>query len=139
MSGVAQYTQTGPQSYSPADGTTVTGGRLVEGTDTGRIRHAAAGSARVLGAAVADAIAPEQVKTTPDAKGNLAAVVQPTSTAVDYSGTEVKLTYTAAAKFGETLVAAADGKVAPGATNVVARCTEPAGVAANGVGLARLA
>ena len=138
MSSVAQYTQTGPQSYSPAAGQAVIGGRLVEGTDAGRIQHAAAGSARVLGAALRDAIAPEQVVTTPDAGGNLVAVAKPTVVAVAYAGTEVKLTYSAAAKFGQTLAATADGKVAPGTENVVARCTQPEGVATGGVGLARL-
>lgn len=148
MAGIAQVTQGGPKTFTPASGSTILGGQLVEAAAAGRIVVAAAGSVKVLGAALTDAVAPEQFPgaNTTDALGRpvVSAVKIPTTVAVAYSGTEVKLTYAAAANFGDRLVAAAAGKVTPaGATpdarTIVGICTEPAGVAANATGLTRLA
>lgn len=151
MSGVSIVTKTGPRSYSPASGQTITGGQLVEATTGGRIKAAASGSVKVLGVALTDAIAPEDVTTT--ASGTpptLVAVPQPTRTAVAYGHVEVPVTYAANATFGQLLVAAADGKVTPAAefdaeaptdpALIIGRCTEPNGVtvATNPVGLARI-
>lgn len=148
MSGITQYTKTGPQSYVPVSGQTVKGGTLVEARTGGRIGTAAAGSLKVLGAALGDAQSPEGVVTAgvvgADGRPVLNTAQLPTTVAVAYAPAEVKLTFTAAATFGERLVATADGKVGPaGATpdarSIVGICTEPAGVgAANGVGLVRL-
>jgi len=147
MSGIPQITKTGPASYTPASGETIHGGVLVEARSGGRIGVAAAASVHVLGVALFDAIAPEQVNTstTTDSLGRpvLTAVAIPTTVAVAYGGVEVKLTYSAAANFGDLLVATANGQVAPAAATpdvrtIVGRCTEPAGVAAAGVGRARI-
>ncbi|EKT83048.1 scaffolding protein [Rhodococcus phage Mbo4] len=148
MSGVTQVTKTGPRTYVPASGVAVTGGQLVEGRAGGRIGPAAAASVKVLGVALADAIAPEDVVTTPttvNGRPVLNTALLPTNVAVAYGNVEAKVAYSANANFGDLLVATANGTVAPaGATpdarTIVGRCTEPAGVvfATNPVGLARI-
>ena len=148
MAGIVQVTQGGPKTFTPADNQVIKGGQVVEATTGGRIKVAAAGSFKVLGVALTDAVAPEDF---PGANGTdtlgrpvVSAVPIPTTVAVAYAGTEVKVTYAATAAFGDKLIAAADGKVTPaGATpdarTVVGICTEPAGVtAANATGLIRL-
>lgn len=146
MSGVIEVTKSGPKTFIPAE--TITGGQLVEGRTGGRIGIAAAGSAKVLGVALTDAQRPEDLTGAPangaDGRPVLNAAALPTRVAVAYSGTEVKVTYSAAAAFGDKLVATAGGKVAPAAATPDARtivgiCTEPAGVSVNGRGLIRLA
>lgn len=149
MPGVPQVTQGGPKTFVPADNAFVRGGRLVEAVAGGRIQEAGAASVKVLGVALTDAIAPEDVVTTAstDAQGRplVPAPPLPTSVAVAYAGTEVAVTYSANAAFGDPLVATADGTVAPAAATpdartIVGRCTEPLGVtfATNPVGLARI-
>ncbi|WP_054246390.1 hypothetical protein [Rhodococcus opacus] len=148
MSGVTQVTKTGPRTYVPASGVAVTGGQLVEGRSGGRIGPAAAASVKVLGVALADAIAPEDVVTTPatvNGRPVLNSALLPTNVAVAYGNVETRVSYSANANFGDLLVATANGTVAPaGATpdarTIVGRCTEPAGVvfATNPVGLARI-
>ena len=148
MPGIVQVTQGGPKTFIPAVGEVIHGGQLVEARTGGRIGVAAAGSVKVLGVALTDALAPEDF---PEANGVdtfgrtvVSAVPVPTTVAVAYSGTEVKAKYSAAAVFGDRLVAAADGTVAPAAVTPDARmivgvCTDPAGVAADATGLIRLA
>lgn len=149
MPGIPQVTQGGPKTYVPASGVLVRGGRLVEGVAGGRIQECAAASVRVLGVALYDAIAPENVNTTAtlDAQGRYVtpAYSLPTSVAVAYADTEAPVTYSANASFGDPLVATAAGTVAPAAATpdartIVGRCTEPLGVvfATNPVGLARI-
>lgn len=147
MSGVAVTQQGGPITYTPASGQTIKGGMLVEGAAGGRIEVASAGSFVVLGVALTDAIAPEQVSTTvtTDALGRpvLTAVRIPTTVAVANSGDEVKVTYSAATTLGQSLVSTGSGAVGPaGATpdarTIVGVCTEPLGVAAGAVGRARI-
>ncbi|WP_032376005.1 hypothetical protein [Rhodococcoides fascians] len=148
MSGIVQVTKTGPRTYVPASGVAVLGGRLVEGRAGGRIGHAAAGSLRVLGAALNDAIAPEDLVTTPTTVAGrpvLSAAILPQNVAVASGGVEVRLTYSANASFGDALVATADGTVgpagaAPDARTIIGRCAEPNGVvfATNPVGLTRV-
>lgn len=148
MSGVTQVTKTGPRTYVPASGVAVTGGQLVEGRTAGRIGPAAAGSFKVVGVALADAIAPEDVVTTPvtvNGRPVLNTALFPPNVAVACGGVEVRVTYAANAAFGELLIAAANGTVTPaGATpdarTIVGRCTEPNGVvvATTPVGLARI-
>ncbi|NKS97490.1 hypothetical protein [Prescottella equi] len=146
MAGAAQITQGGPKSFTPTE--VILGGQLVEGRDNGRIGVAAADSERVLGVAITDGQSPDTAQSGPttDAIGRpvVNAMPIPTVVSVAYSGTEVKVTYSAAAKFGEALVSTGDGKVGPApadapAAAIVGRCTEPKGVAANGVGLIRIA
>jgi hypothetical protein len=146
MAGIPQVTKTGPRTYVPAVGQVITGGQLVEGTTGGRIRVATAGSTRVLGVAVTDAVAPESLVTDPTLVNGqyvLNAAPRPQNVAVAYGGIEVPVVYSAAAAFGDLLIAAANGQVAPaGATpdarTIVGRCTAPAGVTTPGqVGLMR--
>lgn len=149
MSGIAQVTQGGPKTFTPADDQVIKGGQLVEATTGGRIKVAAAGSAKVLGVALTDALAPGDFPGagSTDSLGRpvVAAVPVPTKVAVAYGATEVKVTYSANAAFGDKLVATANGTVGPAAATPDARtivgvCTEPAGVtvSANAVGLIRL-
>lgn len=137
MAGVPQYRKAGPRTFVPASGQTVRGGRVVEGVAGGRIQEAAAGSTRVLGVALGDAMAPEQQVTTPttgaDGRPVTAMYSLPTNVAVADSGIDVKVTYAANANFGDRLVAAANGTVTPaGATpdarTIIGKCVEPMGV-----------
>ena len=148
MAGISQVTQGGPKTFTPASGETILGGLLVEARAGGRVGVAAAASTKVLGVALTDALAPEQFPpaNTTDALGRtvVAAVPIPTTVAVAYGGTEVRVKYSAAANFGDKLVATAAGTVGPaGATpdarTIVGVCTEPAGVDANATGLIRIA
>ncbi|MBF6289311.1 hypothetical protein [Nocardia cyriacigeorgica] len=150
MAGIAQVTQGGPKTFTPADNEVILGGKLVEARAGGRIGIAAAGSTKVLGVALTDALAPEDFPGAngTDALGRpvISAAPVPTSVAVAYGGAEVKVTYSANAAFGDKLVATAAGTVAPaGATpdarTIVGVCTEPAGVvvATKDVGLMRTA
>ncbi|QDF17100.1 head scaffolding protein [Gordonia phage William] len=149
MPGIVQVTQGGPKTFTPADDVVIKGGQLVEARSGGRIGVAAAGSFKVLGVALNDALAPEDFpgSDTTDALGRtvVSAVPVPTTVAVAYAGTEVKVTYAANAAFGDKLVAAANGTVTPAGTTPDARtivgiCTEPAGVTVStkAVGLIRL-
>lgn len=137
MSGVAMYRKTGPRTYTPKQGVTVTGGRVVEGVAGGRIQHAGADSATTLGVALTDAMAPEDVVTTPQAGPDGRPVINyyslPTTVAVADGGIEVKVEYTTNANFGDRLVSAGQGKVkvagaTPDARTIVGKCTEPKGV-----------
>jgi hypothetical protein len=137
MSGIAQYRKTGPRTYTPASGQTVTGGRVVEAVAGGRIQHAGAGSVKHLGVALNDSIAPEQVVNGPttgaDGRPVTAMYSLPVNVAVADAGIEVKVTYAANANFGDWLICAAAGAVTPaGATpdarTIVGQCREPLGV-----------
>lgn len=135
MAAIPQVRKTGPKSY-PAAGA-IAGGQLVEGRAGSVAGVAAAGSVRVLGVALNDAVA---TLVTDPVNGVLNTA--PTETRVNVArGEELPVTYAAAAVFGDALVAAANGQVTPaGATpdarTIVGRCTELAGVAAGAVGLA---
>jgi hypothetical protein len=151
VSAVPQVTKTGPRTYVPAVGENIVGGQLVEARAGGRIGVAAAGSMKVLGVALTDAIAPEARSTEAtivNGRPLLDAATLPVNVAVAYGGDEVPVTYAAAAAFGDKLVVGATaGQVAPAApvgtdTTVDARrvvgiCSAPAGVAAGAVGLMR--
>lgn len=138
MSGVAQYRKAGPRTYTPADNATIRGGRVVEAAaQAGRIQEAGAASVKHLGVALTDAIAPEDIVTTPttgaDGRPVTALYSAPTTVAVADAGIEVKVTYAANANFGDWLVCAAAGTVTPaGATpdarTIVGQCREPLGV-----------
>lgn len=145
MSAVVQVTKTGPRTYTPAEA--ITGGQLVEARAASRVGVAAAGSVKVLGVALTDAINPEAVSTTPtvvNGRPVLNAAALPTLVPVAYAGDEAPVTYAAAAAFGDKLIAAANGQVTPAGLNpdprsIVGTCTAPAGVAAGAVGLMRTA
>ncbi|SIH82628.1 hypothetical protein [Mycobacteroides abscessus] len=150
MPGISQVTKTGPRTYTPKAGVSIKGGQLVEGLTGGRIQPAAAGSVKVVGVALTDAIAPEDLVLAPttgsDGRSVLNTVVPPTKVACAYGAIEVPVTYAADAAFGDALVAAANGTVTPaGATPdaraIVGKCTEPGGVvvATKAVGLMRTA
>lgn len=147
MAGIPMVTREGQRTYVPAVGSPVTGGQLVEARTGGRIGPAAAASVRVLGVALTDAVAPEDIVTDPVLSGGqyvLNAAPKAQNVAVASNGKEVPVTYSAAAAFGDLLVATANGQVAPaGATpdarTIVGRCTAPAGVVTPGtVGLMRI-
>ena len=148
MAATPQVTQGGPKTFTPAAGVTILGGTVVEATASGgRIQPAGAASAKVLGVALTDAIAPENAGgSSTDTFGNpvIAAVAVPTTTAVAYGGAEAKVTASAAVAFGDLVIATANGRVGPaGATpaaaTIVGRVTEPGGIGVNASGLIRLA
>lgn len=152
MPAIRETTKTGPRTYVPAIGAPITAGQLVEAraaaNGIGRIGPAAAGSFVVLGVALTDAYAPEDISlasSTINGKTVVNAFVPAANCAVSYAGSEVPVTYAAAATFGQLLVAAANGQVTPaGATpdarTIVGRCAAPLGVSGAGVvGLMRTA
>lgn len=131
MGAIPQVRKTGPKSYPCVQATT--GGQLVEGRSTsgGGVGPAAAGSVKVLGVALNDAVT---TLITDPVAGVLDTA--PLGTRVNVAkSVEVPVTYAAAAAFGDKLIAAANGQVTPaGATpdarTIVGECTEPGGVAA---------
>lgn len=148
MAGIPMLTQRGQRTHVPVE--VVRGGQVVEartGPPAG-IGVAGAGSTTVLGVAIEDAQPPTAVVTTAtlDAGGRatLVAAQLPTVTTVVSAGTEVEVLYATGAAFGQKLVAAANGAVAPaGATpdarTIVGHCTAPAGVATGARGLMQTA
>lgn len=147
MAGIPMVTREGQRTYVPGIGTPVTGGQLVEAVTGGRIRPATAASVRVLGVALTDAWAPEDIVTDPVLTAGqyvLNATGKAQNVAVASNGKEVPVIYSAAAAFGDLLVATANGQVAPAAATpdartIVGRCVAPAGVTTPGaVGLMRV-
>lgn len=146
MPAIPQVTKTGPRTYVPASGVAITAGQVVEARAGGRIGPAAAGSLVTLGVALQDAIAPEDLVTTPTTVGGrsvLNTAILPQNVAVAYGPVETTVTYAAAATFGQLLVAAANGQVTPAGAaadvrTIVGRCAAPGGVGAGQVGLIRL-
>jgi hypothetical protein len=147
MPSVVQVTKTGPRTYVPAAGVSVSGGQVVEARAGGRIGPAAAGSTTFLGVALQDSIAPEQLVTEPttvNGRPVLNTNITPQNVAVAYAGVEVPVVFAAACAFGAAVICAANGQVtpagaAPDARTIVGRCTAPNGVSGAGqVGLVRL-
>jgi hypothetical protein len=135
MSGVPIVFKAGPKTYTPADNSVIAGGDVVIAATGGRCAVGGAAALNVVGIALNDAIAPEDVVTAPSGTPPvLAAVPQPTKVAVAYGGMEVDgVTYTADCAEGLALIAAANGDVSPaGATpdarTVIGWCAEPGGV-----------
>lgn len=126
---IPQRRQTGPQSYPAAE--PVVGGQLVEGRTTGggSAGVAAAGSVKVLGVALNDAVV---TLVTQPVGGVLDTA--PTGTRVNVAkNVEVPVKYAAAAAFGDKLIAASAGRVTPaGATpdarTIVGECRQVGGV-----------
>lgn len=128
MAAIPQVRKTGPKSYPAAE--TIVGGQLVEGRAASVAGVAAAGSFKVLGVALNDAVAGPVV--TEPVGGVLNAAPADTRVLVG-KGVEAPVKYAAAAAFGDKLVAASAGRVtpagaAPDARTIVGECTEPAGV-----------
>lgn len=143
MPGVAIVFKEGPRTYTPADNSTIKGGDVVVAAAGGRIAVAGAAALNVVGIALNDGIAPEDVTNT--ASGDpltLAAVPANTKVAVAYGGMEVDgVTYAANAAEGVALVAAANGDVTPftgfaagedqpnvNFATIIGYCAEPGGV-----------
>lgn len=128
---IPQVRKTGPKSYPCVQA--IVGGQLAEGraTSGGGAGPAAAGSVRVLGVAINDAV---PALVTDPVNGVLDTA--PTGTRVGVAkNVEVPVTYAAAAAFGDKLIAAANGAVtpagaAPDARTIVGECVEVGGVAA---------
>lgn len=152
MAGVIPRFTTGPVTYNVVE--TIKGGQLVEARAGGKVGVAADGSTKVLGVATKDATPPASAQST-DVFGNTVTnVTEVTEFVAVGHAAEYPVTYAVAAAFGELLAAAANGQVRPfyatdpdatgalvadpGAQVIVGRCTEPAGVAAGAVGLARI-
>lgn len=143
MSGVPIVLKQGPKSFQPAE--QILGGQLVEARAASRVGVAGAGSLKVLGVALTDGVNPEAISSTPatvSGRPVLNAALLPVTVGVAYGGMEVPVTYSAAAAFGDKLVATANGQVGPAgvtpdARTIVGTCTAPAGVAAGAVGLMR--
>ncbi len=131
MAAITQTRQTGPKSYPALE--TVVGGQLVEGraTNGGGVGVAGAGSAKVAGVALNDALATQVT----EAVGGVLNTA-PLGTRVNVAkSVEVPVKYAAAAAFGDKLVAASLGRVTPAgptpdARTIVGECTEVGGVAA---------
>jgi hypothetical protein len=146
MPGVKPTFDRGPLTFSAttiANGGNIKGGSLVEpdGT-TGRIKTAGANSVKVLGVALGDAAGSDYAASdTTDAWGNVTAAMGhlvPNETAVAYQGV-FKLKASAAIAFGELVIAAANGEIAPNgagtdALRIVGRCVEPGGIASGARG-----
>ena len=143
MSGVLVRQTAGPDTYEV--NVAVTGGQLVEPDTGGKVKPAAAASQKVLGVALQDAQPAGSAPTNPINTG------WPSSKVAVARDVDVRVTYSAAANFGDLLVSAANGQVAPVAAvttptaadvnstrAIVGRCTEPLGVASSAVGRARI-
>lgn len=142
MPGVVAKYEHGPVTYAVSG--TVTGGTLVEAHTGSKIRTAPAGSAKVLGVALTDAVETDASSgTTSYGAPFVDASFPGPYTAVAACGV-FKLTFAANAGFGVTLKAAASGQVTPwvsgtdAADLIVGRCVEPAGATASGTGLVQL-
>jgi hypothetical protein len=121
----------------------VAGGQLVDGA-AGGVQPSAAGSNVCVGVALTDALpaSTSQVPTVPGAPVSVNLAPYPNTVAVANEGV-YPLTYAAAATFGQRLITAANGQVAPAgaapdARQVVGICFEPAGVALGAVGAVNL-
>lgn len=134
MAGSYPFLELGPATYQA--NVTVTGGQLVmPDSTTGKVKPATAAATSVLGMAMTDA--------SPAGSGsNVNFATNPPDVAVAYGPADVYLTTTADIAFGGLCIAAAAGKVAPIASGtfdqVVAKCTDPAGVLSGATGRFRL-
>lgn len=135
----------GPRTYEAVEA--LTGGQLVEaragGVELPGCGPAAANSVKVLGVAQKDAsVHPGNSLPRVPVAGVLDVTLAPSEVAVINDGF-VPVKYSTAAAYGDRLVAAAAGTVAPaGATpaagQVVGWCAEKGGVAQNATGLTRI-
>lgn len=137
MSGIAVRRKHGPRSHEVAEA--IVGGQLVEGRASSKVGVAGAGSKKVLGVAIADAVPASAFNPAP-VNGVLNAAPLPNRVGLASRGDEVPVKYAATATFGQKLKAAAAGTVTPfvdgdDAQLLVGKCIEPAGVTtANTIG-----
>lgn len=139
---IPKFQHGGPVTYTVVEA--VKGGQVVEARAGSKIGVAGAGSVRVLGVATKDA-RPAVSANAVDADGfpvtNTTMITE--YVAVGGNGEHWPVKYSAAAAFGDPLVATALGQVgpagaAPDARTIIGRCTEPAGVIAGAIGLAKI-
>lgn len=139
MAGVRPVFEHGPLSFSA--NVNIIGGQLVEpDAATGRIKPAAADSAKCLGVAVGDAAGVAFTNTdTTDAWGNNITNFHypPNEVAVAYQGVW-RLKASGAIAFGDLVACAANGEVktlgAGAFGTVIGRCVEPGGIAGGAFG-----
>lgn len=141
MSGVLPYLWDGPDTCEVS--ANVTGGQLVapDGANPGKVMPAGAGATNCLGVALTDA------RPKGSAPTDLINLDWPSPHTSVANNVDIHVTYAATAAYGDLLVCAANGQVAPVAaaaatptaddvTNtraIVGRCTEPGGVTGAGV------
>src|SRR5690554_6578388 len=114
MSSVVPKFGPGPVTYEVAEA--IKGGQVVEARDEGKIGVAAAGSTTVLGVAAKDAapsVNAEGTTSTGFPVVDVSAVYVTPYTAVWSSPNHVPVVFSEACGFGEAVIAAADGQVAP--------------------------
>lgn len=137
MPAVTNLFEHGPITYTVSASTS--GGQLVAAQSDGTVAPAAADSTAVLGVAVKNAEPSDAGASSTTAYGeDVVDVSWPRpEVAVAYRGV-YRVTYAAAASFGDLLVAAASGQVTPYTAGtstfdqIVGRCVETGGVAAAG-------
>lgn len=133
MSGVLVRQFAGPDTFTVS--AAVTGGQLVAPTSGGMVGPAGATVSNVLGVALNDAQPAGSAPTNP------INTAWPAATVAVARDCDVRVTYSAAANFGDLLVSAANGQVvslggtaaATDARQIIGRCTEPLGVSGAGV------
>ena len=139
MSTVLPIYEYGPVTWPVVE--LVKGGQLVEARSAG-VGVAAAGSLKVLGVARTDAIPTATSQDLTNALGASVLNLSPVSPYVAVGrGAFYPVTFTAAAAFGDKLIAAANGQVTPaGATpdarTIIGYCAALGGVALGAVGMA---
>lgn len=146
MGTVVPKFSTGPITHEVVE--LVRGGQILEARAGGKVGVAAAGSFRVVGVASKDAAPAGTISDTSNTSSGYPALDLSTGLVTPYVATweneHVSVVYSAAAAFGDALVAAANGQVAPAgvapdARSIIGWCSEPDGVTAAGqVGLARI-
>ncbi|MFI6986032.1 hypothetical protein ACIBSV_46770 [Embleya sp. NPDC050154] len=142
MPGVVAKFEHGPLTCAVSG--TVTGGQLIEAHTGSKVRTAPAGSAKVLGVALFDAVETDaSTGTTSYGAAFVDASFPGPYVSVATCGV-FKLTFAANAGFGATLKSAASGQVTPwvsgtdAADLIIGRCVEPAGATSAGKGLVQL-
>lgn len=147
MSGVnARFSLVGPITHKV--GEVVKGGQIVGARDNlaaGLVGVAEAGSLRALGVATKDAApAATNDNRVTDQFGNVTVDASNVVTAyVAVADGHYPVVYSTAAKHGESLVVGTNGSVAvpaaaPDPRAIIGTCSEPAGVTAGAVGLAKI-
>jgi hypothetical protein len=148
MPGVLPHYRTGPDSYQVS--ALVLGGQLVipDAGPATTVSVAGAGAINVLGVAGNDASpVVSQAAFTDQYAGSAPLVdlsVLPDYAAVYHGPVDIRVTYAAAAAFGQLLKSAASGQVTPWVSGtdtlpatIIGRCTQPGGVLA-GATVARM-
>lgn len=156
MAGAVTWLKDGPSTAATVDNLflgTVNAGIIVEGrTGTtnglGNVGVAAAGSLKVVGVALQDAVAvANQAAMQTGVTGYGGALIDafvPTEVVAICNEGQVRVTYTLAANFGDQLIVgtvagqASPAGATPDARTVIGWCAEPGGVSAGAVGLMKI-